>query len=187
MQQSNIDPIYGTVIPKPVEVEVKDFDLMVHHRDPATGRVTKSNPYRLHCQGNKQYFERPINSGNLYWQNNQPAGRRMLNPQTAKWNIIEGAAHIAWISPEQKAAEERQELLAKVDRIEDMEAKMLLMEQRAIEAEAKAALKVAPIAPAAPKQEVVTPVEVQAKPPAAAPKQAVAKKAPTTLQGLLNK
>lgn len=50
------------------------FDLMVHRWD-SQGHLVGKNPYRMHLDGDRKYFERPVNSGNLWYENNQPAGR----------------------------------------------------------------------------------------------------------------
>jgi hypothetical protein len=50
------------------------FDLKTHHFD-SRGRLFKLNHYRLHIKDGVSYFERPVNSGNLYWENNEAAGR----------------------------------------------------------------------------------------------------------------
>lgn len=50
------------------------FDLRTHIWD-AQGALVKKNLYTNHCVGGRSYFERPIKSGNLWYENNQPAGR----------------------------------------------------------------------------------------------------------------
>lgn len=50
------------------------FDLRTHEWD-AQGKLVKTNLYRSFIIDGRQYFERPVNSGNLWFENNQPAGR----------------------------------------------------------------------------------------------------------------
>lgn len=50
------------------------FDLRTHTWD-AQGRLTDINLYRQFIVGDRNYFERPVGSGNLWLENNQPAGR----------------------------------------------------------------------------------------------------------------
>lgn len=69
------------------------FDLVVQHRDPKTGRVVKVNPYRMIAHEGVQYFERPKHSGNLWFQNGEPAGRYENN------EVKRGAPHQEWIPP----------------------------------------------------------------------------------------
>jgi len=53
-----------------------DFDPhVVHHRDERTKRVVKVNPYRLFVHKGTRYFEWPKGSGNLWYENREPAGR----------------------------------------------------------------------------------------------------------------
>lgn len=50
------------------------FDLRTHAWD-GQGRLISKNLYRSFLIEGRQYFERPVNSGNLWFENNQPAGR----------------------------------------------------------------------------------------------------------------
>lgn len=50
------------------------FDLRTHVWD-ARGHLVSKNLYRSFIVEGTQYFERPVNSGNLWFENNQPAGR----------------------------------------------------------------------------------------------------------------
>ena len=50
------------------------FDLRTHVWD-SQGMLVEKNTYRLHNKDGVNYFERPVNSGNLWYENNQPAGR----------------------------------------------------------------------------------------------------------------
>lgn len=77
------------------------FDLTVHHRD-RLGRVLKVVPYRLHVYEGRRLFERPVGSGNVWYENNEPAGRMEFTilgtgQQKKKWN--EAAKHELWVPP----------------------------------------------------------------------------------------
>lgn len=50
------------------------FDLRTHVWD-SQGLLVEKNIYRSHIREGVTYFERPVNSGNLWHENNQPAGR----------------------------------------------------------------------------------------------------------------
>jgi len=69
------------------------FDLVVHRRDAKTGRVTSVNPYTMRKHHGVAYFERPKGSGNLYFENNEPAGRYVAG------KFLPDAAHEAWVAP----------------------------------------------------------------------------------------
>jgi uncharacterized small protein (DUF1192 family) len=56
------------------EMDPNKFDLRTHLFDN-NGRIVKTNHYALHVTDGVSYFERPMNSGNLWFENNQPAGR----------------------------------------------------------------------------------------------------------------
>lgn len=50
------------------------FDLVTHRWD-SQGKLVQLNLYRKFLIGNRAVYERPVNSGNLWGENNQPAGR----------------------------------------------------------------------------------------------------------------
>lgn len=50
------------------------FDLNTHSWDNR-GRLRSKNMYRAHVVNGTYLFERPVNSGNLFYENNAPAGR----------------------------------------------------------------------------------------------------------------
>jgi hypothetical protein len=54
------------------------FDLVVDRWDGQGMRVGPRNLYRKYILDGKEYYERPVNSGNLWFENNQPAGRVLL-------------------------------------------------------------------------------------------------------------
>lgn len=56
------------------EADPNRFDLRTHIWD-SQGTLVQKNLYRTYIMEGKQYFERPVNSGNLWFENNQPAGR----------------------------------------------------------------------------------------------------------------
>jgi hypothetical protein len=47
------------------------FDLVVHTREPKTGKIIQEQPYVLHCDKDSGWlFERPPGSGFMYAQDN---------------------------------------------------------------------------------------------------------------------
>lgn len=50
------------------------FDIRTHRFDHR-GRLKSRNLHRVHVQNGTVLYERPVNSGNLFYENNQPAGR----------------------------------------------------------------------------------------------------------------
>lgn len=72
------------------------FDIVVHKRDAKTGRVTSVNPYTLRIHNAVEYFERPKGSGNLWFKNNEPAGRY----EAGRFLVGASAAeHKEWVAP----------------------------------------------------------------------------------------
>lgn len=79
------------------------FDLVVHRWD-TQGRLTgKPNHYRKYIVGGAEYYERPVNSGNLWHPNNQPAGRVLCqfddNGKIIKKDFDFAAEHIHYVPP----------------------------------------------------------------------------------------
>lgn len=79
------------------------FDLVVHRWNAQGHTVGKPNHYRLHNQNNANYYERPVNSGNLWTEGNQPAGRVELTfgptGKIARKVFNFEAAHIEYVAP----------------------------------------------------------------------------------------
>lgn len=123
----------------------KVFDLKTHTTDPLTGKTTLTNPYRLRIQNAVKYFERPVGSGNLWFENDLPAGRWVTG------KIEADAAHVEWIAPI-SGAEKLQRELADARGTEAA----LRAELEAIRAEhEKAVIAKAQVAASAAKKEVV--------------------------------
>lgn len=81
------------------EPDPNKFDLRTHLWD-GQGNLVKKNLYTLYVIEGRQYFERPIQSGNLWFENNQPAGRVLFEKDSSgkmQRRIDEGAEHIAFI------------------------------------------------------------------------------------------
>jgi len=66
------------------------FDLRTHIWD-GQGQLVRKNLYTNHCVEGRNYFERPIHSGNLWYENNTPAGR--VEYVNGVKSIHEGAPH----------------------------------------------------------------------------------------------
>lgn len=78
------------------------FDLRTHVWDQQ-GTLVKKNPYRAHIVDARTVFERPVNSGNLWGENNQPAGRVECefgeNGAIAKKSFVWDAPHKEYTAP----------------------------------------------------------------------------------------
>lgn len=78
------------------------FDTRTHIFDNQ-GRLLKKNLYVLRVIDGEHLFERPVNSGNLWHANNQPAGRLVRRDQPDKnlgpWAIDRTAPHIEFTAP----------------------------------------------------------------------------------------
>lgn len=88
-------------MPQPSSHE--QFDTRTHTTDSLSGKTKLANAYRLYVLQGKdsegrdsavRYFERPVGSGNLWFENNKPAGR-LLGPN----QVNTEAPHIEWIAP----------------------------------------------------------------------------------------
>ena len=109
------------------------FDLNTSVRDKKTGRIIKMNAYRLHCSKLGKLFERPINSGNLYYENGEPAGQYDYSAKKGE-EIKIGAAHVEWRAPLTK------DQMA-LNYIKDLENKVADLEAVQIKKEADAKVK----------------------------------------------
>ena len=78
------------------------FDLITHKWN-SQGHLVVKNPYRAFIISGVTYYERPVNSGNLWHENNQPAGRIECE-FNSKGHIVKkefkfGAEHKDWKAP----------------------------------------------------------------------------------------
>lgn len=84
------------------EPDPNKFDLRTHVWD-SQGHLVSKNLYRSFIIEGRQYFERPVNSGNLWFENNQPAGRVELtfgeNGKIAKKEFNFEAPHKEYKAP----------------------------------------------------------------------------------------
>ena len=109
-----------------------EFDLRVHHRHPKTGELEKADPYRLHVRGSEHFYERPVNSGNLWFKNGEPAGRVEMreNPVTGKMlpEIIKGQPHLAYSPPPTKDQVIARQIAQKDGEIAELRRKLASLE-----------------------------------------------------------
>lgn len=99
----------------------KKFDLMVTHRDPLTGQITKRDPYVMYVMksaegGKMRLYERPKGSGNLWNSKGEPIGRWDKSKKEGE-QFIKGAKHIDWVQPltkDQQIAKENAALKAEI-------------------------------------------------------------------------
>lgn len=134
------------------------FDLATHKRDKY-GRVLQINPYRLHVIDGLKGFERPVGSGNLWYENNEPMGRlkEVVDEKTKKVtrSFEIGAPHVEYVPPltaDQKIAQENAEQKTKNAALEselaqlkaEQAAERKAFEERLAKLEAKGAANEAP-------------------------------------------
>lgn len=65
--------------------KIAGFDLRTHTFDKR-GRLKEKNLYRLHIQNGAHYYERPVDSGNLWTEGGEPTGRveKIIDESTGK-------------------------------------------------------------------------------------------------------
>jgi len=105
------------------------FDLKVTHRNPKTGAVVGHDPYRMRTGKGGKTFERPINSGNLFYEDGSAAGR---------WEddkFIKGAEHKAYAMPLSKDEKVQAAFSEKDSKIAKLEQDLRDLELKSIEAE----------------------------------------------------
>jgi len=82
--------------PKAIEHPERDpsqgFDRRVKITDARTGQVISYQPYEIHFVGDREYYERPLKSGNLWESSGKPAGRWVK--VDGKWQADPTAAHV---------------------------------------------------------------------------------------------
>ncbi len=85
------------------------FDMRTHIIDANTGRLIRLQTYARHAKGDKVLFERPIGSGNCWYENGQSAGR---------WTFKDHDGNLEWkqVSKEHVATK-----AAPVNHAEDLE------------------------------------------------------------------
>lgn len=101
------------------------FDLMVTHRDPKTGLITKQDPYVLIVSaasegGKSRMWERPKNSGNLWNKKGEPIGR-FVRDEKGKRKYDATAKHVEFIPPETDDQKLARSVVEKDDRIAQLE------------------------------------------------------------------
>lgn len=118
------------------------FDILVHIRDRKTGRMIAENPYVLRKHHGVDYFERPKGSGNLYFGNNEPAGRYEAG------KFLPDAAHKEWVKPLNEKELVAQAIAAKDDENAKLKAELNEIKREkkfaAVEDADKAAKEIAP-------------------------------------------
>lgn len=90
------------------------FDLRTHVKDGKTGQPIREQHYRLRIVGGTKYFERPVGSGNLWYESAEAAGRWAATDQMDKkgkpvFAVNPDAPHLAYSAPK-SAAETNEEL-----------------------------------------------------------------------------
>lgn len=113
--------------------------------DPKTKRVAGQNPYKLIIHNGVRFFEHPVGSGNLWWEDRTPAGRLEAG------KIFKGKKHEVYNAPltsDEKLArevaktkQENERLLRELEEIK--KEKMAAIEEKVEAAKKPAAKKVA--------------------------------------------
>jgi len=90
------------------------FDMITHETD-ARGRVRGTNLLRIHMKDGNSYYERPVGSGNLFYENNEPAGR-VEAKKDARGRIVGktfdfNAKHVVFKKPADAQTELEQKLM----------------------------------------------------------------------------
>lgn len=103
----------------------KAFDLMVTHRDPKTGLITRQDPYVLvvgaAAEGGKnRMWERPKGSGNIFNKKGEAIGR-FVRDEKGKKKFVADAAHVAYTPPETEDQKLARSVVEKDDRIAQLE------------------------------------------------------------------
>lgn len=113
------------------EVKEEGFSLLVTHRHPKTGLVTKKDPYILRVVregGNKvRYFERPAGSGNLWNKKGEPIGRWDASKPEGD-RFLKGAEHVQWTPPETEDQKLARSVAEKDARIQELEKELAAIE-----------------------------------------------------------
>ena len=135
------------------------FDLRTHVWD-SQGHLVSKNLYRLYIVNGNSLYERPVNSGNLWTEGNQPAGRVELTfgptGKIASKEFKADAAHREYTAPLMGAEKVHYELEQERGRVAALEAELAAIKKereviRAVQDGVPAAPKVAaPMKPAAP-------------------------------------
>lgn len=125
------------------------FDLRTHIWD-AQGRLVKINLYRKYIIQGTEYYERPRNSGNLFFENNQPAGRMELefgpDGKIASKTLKLGEPHKEFVAPVSGAEAVAAALGTAQEQLLEAQAELAQIKKERDEAlaQAKAALLVKP-------------------------------------------
>ena len=122
------------------ETQLGDFDpLKVHTIDPKTKQVLRVNPFRVIISKGQRFYEWPKGSGNLWFENREPAGRL-----TEKGEPVTGAKHEVWNPPMTMDAS-----VGMSNKVLEQENKKLMAELAAIKQEKEMDAVIAKAKPAA--------------------------------------
>lgn len=90
------------VIEHPERNPSEGFDLRTHIKDAKTGKLIRVQPYTRRVVNSVVYYERPVGSGNLFFESGLAAGRRIPDSKDAKGNVTykidEQASHIEYVA-----------------------------------------------------------------------------------------
>lgn len=112
-------------MPKLTESEVKAIDPgfnLQTHKWNSRGMLESVDHYRLHCIRGTQYFERPVNSGNVFYKSGDAAGRIVRSG--TNFSVDHDAKHEAYTAPPTGAEKVAKELAHKSSEVERLEAEL---------------------------------------------------------------
>lgn len=108
---------------------MSEFDLRVVLRDPKTGRVVKHQPYRRRVVKGVTTYERPVGSGNLWYENGDSAGRWVVE-EGKPGRQDETVKHVQWTPPPTEDQIVQNKLATQERAILELERKLALAEAK---------------------------------------------------------
>lgn len=82
------------------EQTLGDFNpLKVQTIDPKTKRVVEKKPFTVYCVKGSRYYEYPVGSGNLWYEDRSFCGRKGERSAKGEFDIQVGEAHVKWEPP----------------------------------------------------------------------------------------
>jgi len=118
------------------------FDFRTEIRNPKTGAIIERNPYRMRINKHGKTFERPVDSGNLWYEDGSAAGT--IEMVEGKEKMTLNGEHKAYIKPLSKEQTVMNALSDKDSTIAKLEQDLKALELKAINAEREARIEEAP-------------------------------------------
>jgi len=112
------------------------FDMRVTKRNPKTGAIISTDPYRLRITKEGKTFERPVGSGNLWYEDGEVAG--IVKMVEGKEKIMIDTPHLDYAIPVSKEQAVIDAMANKDSQIAKLEQDLKDLELKAINAEREA-------------------------------------------------